>query len=150
MSRPIALLLALFLCSTVRAQGLPDAPKAKVEGAPVPKRSNKIFWLGTAALAASKTFDAVTTRRLLDNGGHENNPVFGRHPSPAKLGLVNAAFFAGETFLYYKTERSERRWLRWIGRAAIAFTVEEHVRMGACNAGLPPPSPLPQNCHAAF
>lgn len=140
--KPRAVLILLLLAVPANAQEKPEAPKPKPHSATV-------FWLGTAALAASKTFDATETRSLLDRGGHENNPVFGRHPSPAKQGLINAAFFAGQTFLFYKTEHSRHKWLRWTGRAYLTFTAEEHYRLGVCNAGINTQAPM-RNCHPAF
>ena len=38
-------------------------------------QTHKTFWLGTAALAASKTFDTIETRSLLDCGEWENDSV---------------------------------------------------------------------------
>jgi len=71
-------------------QELPDAPKPK----PRQHLNKKLFAAEVSLLAAAKTADAINTRRLLDNGGWENNPVFGRHPSPAKQAGINLALFA--------------------------------------------------------
>ena len=105
-----------------------------------------MFIAGVSLLAASKTADAITTRQLLDRGGWENNPVFGRHPSPAKQAGVNAAFFAGQVLAFHFTERSRRPWILWVGRAAVGFQIEEHIRAAACNAGLDARSNVPQSC----
>jgi hypothetical protein len=125
------LAFAFLFASPCFAQGtkpLPEAPK--------PHFNRRVFFIGISALAATRTFDAIETRRLLDRGGSENNPVFGRHPSPTKQGLITAAFFAGESFLFYKTERSHKRYLRWAGRINLSFTTEEHLRYGACGAAM--------------
>lgn len=72
-------------------------------------------WHGPAP--ASKTADAVTTRRVLDlPGGYENNPTFGRHPSPLKHAGINLGFFAAESGVFYLTERNRHAWV--VGRAA--------------------------------
>ena len=132
MRRSIAVVLAgLLFCSLAHAQEKPDAPK--------PKTDRKVFILGTTLLAASKTADAITTRQVLDRYGlraSENDPVFGRHPSPAKQAGVNAAFFAGQVLVFHYTERSHYRWVKWLGRASIGFAIEEHTRLAACNASL--------------
>ena len=131
----LALLLALF------------SPLARADEIRMPKqRLTKTFWVGVAALGASKSYDAIETRKLLDRGGWENNPVFGRHPSPAKQSLINAAFFAGQVFVFRKTELSRRKWIRLTGRAFLAVSVGEHIYYGACNAGINPASPTVRNC----
>lgn len=132
--------MLLLLVVPALAQELPDAPK--------PKHDRKVFWIGTAALAAGKTYDAIETRSLLDRGGWENDPLFGRHPSSAKLGLVNAAIFAGEATLFHFTERSKHKAVRWLGRGYIALSVAQHVRDGSCDAGVDTRSPAAQNCRA--
>jgi hypothetical protein len=101
-----------------------------------PHLNRRVFFIGVSALAAARTFDAIETRRVLDRGGSENNPVFGRRPSPTRQGLINVAFFAGESFLFYKTERSNKWYLRWAGRINLSFTTEEHLRYGACGAAM--------------
>jgi len=60
--------------------------------------------------AAAKTFDATETR--------------------------NGAIFAGETFLFYKTEHSKNKAVRWLGCGYITFTVAQHVRYRVCDAGI--------------
>lgn len=70
------LLLVMLLAVPLHAQ---EKPKLEV-----PRFSRKVFMACASRLAASKTADAIATRQLLDRGGVELNPVFGRHPSPAK------------------------------------------------------------------
>jgi hypothetical protein len=125
------LAVALLFASPCFAQGtkiLPQAPKSHF--------NRRVFFIGISALAAARTFDAIETRRVLDRGGSENNPFFGPHPSPRKQGLITAGFFAGESFLFYKTERSNKRYLRWLGRLNLSFTTGEHLRYGACGAAM--------------
>ena len=55
------------------------------------------------------------------------NPVFGRHPSPAKQSLVNLGFFAAESGVFYLTERNHHAWVRWAGRAFISNAIINHV-----------------------
>ena len=124
----VGALLFAFPCFAQGTKTLPEAPK--------PHFDRRVFFIGVGALAAARTFDAIETRRVLDRGGSENNPVFGRHPSPTKQGLINAAFFAGESFLFYKTERSNKRYVRWTGRVNLSFTTGEHLRYGACGAAM--------------
>lgn len=99
------------------------------------KRFNRrVFFAGLVALGSAKAFDAVTTRSTLERGGWENNPVYGRYPSVGRQAAVNAAFFAGESALFYATEHSRRRWMQWTGRIALMVSIEENLRLGACNS----------------
>jgi len=101
--RLFAVVLLLILAAVVWCMILAPSSCAQdrpLPGAPKPKPSSKVFWLGSAALAAAKTYDAVRTRQALDRGNWENDPVFGRHPSPAKQAGINAAFFVGEALLF--------------------------------------------------
>jgi len=138
----LALLACLLACSLAsgqeshRAFRVPDTPK--------PNRT--IFMAGVSLLAASKTADAISTRQLLDRGGWENNPIFGRHPSPAKQAGINLAFFAGESALFYLTERNHHAWVRWTGRAFLAHAITEHSHAAACNAGINTHAPVIRNC----
>lgn len=75
----LAFLVICLFPSPTLAQTLPDAPKPK-------PHSQKVFWIGTALLAASQTADAITTRQIQDRGGWENNPLLGRRPSNASAG----------------------------------------------------------------
>ena len=131
-------LLTLFLLSTVAlAQEKPDAPK--------PKHDRKVFIAGTVLLAASSAADAISTKQLLDRGGWESNPILGRHPSNARLTGVFAAEFAMEALAFRLTEHGRKPWLRWLGRAYIGFSIEEHSRLAGCNSRIDVHTPN-QNC----
>lgn len=132
------LLVVLLLAVPLHAQEKPEAPK--------PKTDRKVFAVGTALLAASKTADAITTRQLLDRGGWENNPFLGRHPSNGRLAAFASGQFALQSTAFYFTERNRHAWIRWLGRAYVGFAIEEHVRLAACNAGIDPHSGRVQNC----
>jgi len=125
----IACLLFLFPFCT-HAQQLPDSPKP----------NHRIFWTGVAALGASSAADMTSTARTIDRGGVEYNPLFGVHPSHARLAGVSAAMFAGSAASFYMTERSRHRWIRWGGRAALAFVIEQHVRLSFANPKHGPPA----------
>ena len=129
------LMIVMFVTVPLHAQNLPDAPKPKpaIEQHHFDRR---VFVAGVSLLAASNVADAASTRRLLDRSGRELNPVFGRHPSPAKQAGINAAFFAGQSALFQLTERSSHKWIRWAARALIGQQTEEHVRLAACNSQL--------------
>ena len=104
--------------------------------------SARFFVAGVSLLSSAKTADAITTRRNLDQGGWENNPVFGRHPSPAKQAGINLAVFVAQAGAFYLTEHSRHSWIRWTGRALLATATEEHARLAACNAGINTRSPV--------
>lgn len=118
--------------------------------APKPKTDRKVFFAGISLLAVSKTADAITTRQLLDRGGHENNPIFGPHPSPAKQSLINLGIFGAQATAFYLTEHNRHAWVRWTGRALIGHFIVEHSRLAACNAGIDTRSPRVQNCKPLF
>lgn len=110
-------------------QELPEAPKPK------PHAFNKRLLIAAEfALAGAKTFDAIETRRALDHGGMEFNPVFGKHPSPGRQAAVNVLYFVSESALFYATEHSRHPWIRWAGRISLGITVQEHIRLGTCAA----------------
>ena len=134
----LVVLVSLLFCSPAHAQDKPDAPK--------PKHDRKVFIVGTALLAASKTADAITTRQLLDRGGWENDPIFGRHASPAKQSLINLGIFGAQAGVFYLTEHSRHAWIRWAGRALIGHAILEHSYLAACNTGIDTRSPVIQNC----
>ena len=80
--------LAAVLRRRLGASYCPGAATHKIK---TPSRFNRrAFVAGVSLLAASKTADATTTRQLLDRGGLENKPLFGRHPSSAKQAGINA------------------------------------------------------------
>ena len=139
MLRSIALLVVLALAIPLQAQQKPDAPKPKKQF------SRKVYVAGVALLAASNVADAITTRQLLNRGGWENNPIFGKHPSPAKQAGINAGIFAAQSFAFYLTERNRHAWVRWTGRALLAHAVIDHSQAAACNAGIDTHGPA-RNC----
>lgn len=107
-----------------------------------------MFYIGTAALAAAKSFDAASTASLLNRGGWEAaDPRLGLHPSSGRLAGIAAADFAAESSVFYFTERSRHAWVRWSGRAFIGFLVEQHLRLGSCNSRINTHSPTVQSCH---
>jgi len=91
---------------------------------------------GVPLLAASNVADAITTRQLLNRGGWENNPIFGKHPSPAKQAGINLGVFGAQAGLFYVTEHNRHAWVRWTGRAFLAHSVIEHSQAAVCNAGI--------------
>ena len=132
----IALFAVLLFAFPLAAQEKPEAPK--------PNR--RVFIAGVVSLAVAKTYDAVSTQNLLNRGGWENDPIFGKHPSSARLAATNAAMFLGEVAVFHFTERSPNKWVRWAGRTFLATTVADHVRAGACNASIDPRSLVRQSC----
>lgn len=116
----------------------------KIVGAPHFNR--RVFIMEASLLAVAKSADMVSTQRLVDRGGWENNPVFGRHPSPARLASINAGIFAAQVGVVYLTEHSRHAWVRWAGRAFIAHAIIEHGYLTACNAGIDTHATRVQNC----
>lgn len=112
----------------------------------VPHFNRKAFIAEVSLFGAAKTADAITTRQVLDRGGWENNPIFGRHPSPAKQAGINLGIFAAQSGALYLTEHSRRSWIRRSGRDLLVHAVVEHAHLAACNASIDMGSPRVQNC----
>lgn len=128
----------LLYSGVAAAQEKPEAPK--------PKHDRKVFLAGVSLLAASNTADAITTRQLLDRGGRELNPIFGSRASPAKEAGINAGIFVAQAGLFYLTERSRHKWIRWTGRALIGNQIVDHAKLAVCNSGIDLRSPVIRNC----
>lgn len=135
------LLIALLLSPVAGATEFPDAPVAKI------KPDRRVFGIGEALLAGSKIADQITTRQLLDRGGWENDPLFGRYPSPARQAGISSLAFLTDSTLFYFTEHSRHSWIRWSGRAYVGLVVANHFELAACNSKLDPASPKVHNCH---
>jgi len=123
----------------------PPCPRAEIHESghsaaqlelPRAKSDQRVFFVGVSLLAAAKTADALTTRHVLDLGGSENDPIFGRHPSVGRQIGTNAAVFAAQYALFYLTERNRHAWVRWTGRLWLGATITAHTRLAICNAGL--------------
>jgi hypothetical protein len=133
-SLPAAAQQALVDSAAIRPAIAP-IEKVKIDS-PKPKADRRIFWTGVSLLAASKTADAITTRRLLNEGGWETNPVYGHNPTAARQAGINAAFFAAEVGAFYLTEHSRYRWIRWTGRTYVGLLVANHCELTAGNVAV--------------
>jgi len=138
------------------AANLPDMPEPKVETRPavsVPVRPHnefhrfdkRVFWSMTGALAASQIADTLTTESVINHGGHEQNPIFGRHPKPVPYAMTNLGIFAAQVGIFYLTEHSKHPAIRWTGRAFIAAVTVNHAHLAVCNATINPHDPT-QKC----
>lgn len=127
----LASLAILLFSSSSFADGKPEAPVVRVELRRPPK---KVFWIGTASLAGAKAFDAFETRRILDSGGWESNPFYGKRPSVGRQVAVNSLSLAGQAVLFHFTEKSKHKVVRWLGRGYVGYAVAEHAYLGACAA----------------
>src|SRR5271157_451073 len=145
--KSLLLFAAFALASPLLSNELPDAPVAKVQPAhPIEHHAHAVFFSGVSLLAASQLADAVTTRQLLDRGGWETNPIFGKYPSPGRQAGMNLVLFAARTTTFYFTERSHRAWVRWTGRALLGEIIVNHAQLAACNAGIDVHG-VASNCH---
>lgn len=148
----VLLILALLCAQGASGQHYIEAPKPKPglflrEPKPAVQHrlDRHIFITGISLLAAAKTADAITTRQVLDRGGWETNPIFGRHPSIARQVGINAGSFAVQSVAFYFTERNHHRWIRTAGRVWFGVLVVNHAKIAACNSGLNVNGP-PVNC----
>lgn len=115
-----------------------------------PRFNRRTFIVGTSLLAAAQSADAISTQRLLNRGGWENDPLFGRHPSSARLASINVGIFGVRVGVFYLTEHSHRAWVRWAGRAFIGGAIVSHARLAACNEGINTRSVGVRNCPWVF
>ena len=94
------------------------------------------FWSAIGGTGASYAADYVTSQQCQPRCT-ETNPMFGPHPSAARVAAVGGAFFAGETLLAHWMRNNRRAWLRrtwWIVPEAEMI---DHARLAQHNAGLP-------------
>src|SRR5438128_2117314 len=103
MRRILCSLLFLLLCTcTLRANDtwLEDPVN---DAAVTRKVANKNFWIAATAMALASLADGITTRRALNQGAVELNPLFGRRPSNARLfgmgSLLTGGMITGVYFL---------------------------------------------------
>lgn len=117
----IAFLVGWSFAATAQTVPLPDVPRPKV--------IDRKFVLASGVLAASTAFDMTETKLLLDRGGVEYNPAFGRHPSTARLVGVASAWFAGYVVLSYELKKHHPRAFRhwWI---PLALETADHMGGG--------------------
>jgi len=123
-----------------------EAPSRCTKAQALRAFQQKLFTVEVSVPASSNIADAITTPRLLDRGGWENNPIFGRHPSLAKQAGINLGVFALQSGLFYLTEHNRHAWVRWAGGAFLAHSIADHAHAAACNAGLNPSLRVTQSC----
>lgn len=137
----ILLTAALFTAFAFPAQAqtmLPDAPKPNVTG----RVADRQFWIVTGLLAAAKATDSITTKRALNRGAIESNPLYGPRPSSARIAGTDVAVFAGEVGIAYLLKRVGRG--HWWGRAWMmepAWSIGEGARGAIHNERLPGKKP---------
>lgn len=122
MNKKFLVILLIMLCEIAVAVFCASANEIDT---PKPKPSaeyhfnKKVFWTGTGILAAAKLTDAITSERAFNEGYHETDPIYGKHPSSVGFSAENLVFFAGQVGAFYLTEHSHNKAIRWIGRASI-------------------------------
>lgn len=100
-------------------------------------RPDRRIWLsGAIALGAATAADQWTTRRNLDRGGVEFNPLYGSRPSIGRQAGTAAAIFAGELVIFRLTEKSHDAGVRWLGRGFAALVIAGETTAAACNASI--------------
>jgi hypothetical protein len=127
------LILASSLIISTTTKAIPEAPTPKVEGEPKPaaaRLDKRVFLTGTILLAAAQAADLTTTRQCLDRGAcHEMDPLYGaRYPSAERQAGLGIVYFTTRVALFYFTEKSQNRFVRWAGRTMmVGFTVGHAV-----------------------
>lgn len=139
------IILALCAVGSFGQSYLIEAPKPKpIVERPKPvlgRTTDKKFWLTVGILAASDAADSITTRRALDRGSYETNPLYGTHPSNARMIAVGGAYFAAEVVLAYELKRFSRKhkWARWMWAVEPSFQTERHINWALHNERLANP-----------
>ncbi len=98
---------------TFVAQATRDFPNLDywVEVQSKPEDWNRARWAGAAAALGAGVFDAHTTIELVKAGGAEQNPLYGSHPTAARLystnvGTVLAAWILTDWLRHRRPEAS--------------------------------------------
>ena len=101
-----------------------------VSGADPAKRTlDKNFWLLTAATASLTVVDVEATQYYLhrDPWRRELNPIYGPHPSRARMYATVAGENLAAAYLAYRFKKSERRWLRKLWWLPQTVTIAGHA-----------------------
>ncbi len=99
------------------------------------------FWLAVGVVAAATVADIETTRRGIERGAVEANPLFGRRPGRPRLYLQSGAMTAGVVVLsYYLKRGSPERvprgvWLVPVGAAATTHGIAAWRNTHVCPSG---------------
>jgi hypothetical protein len=93
-------------------------------GPPRGRTLDKKFWLLTAATASVTVVDVQLTQYYLhrDPWRRELNPIFGPHPSRARMYATVAAENLGAAYLAYRLKKSQHRRLRrlwWLPQTLV-------------------------------
>jgi len=105
------------------------------------------YWVAVAASVGSCILDVESSQRALRRGGMEANPVFGRHPSRAKMYSVMLPINTLGNFLLYYNKKTQmqnaalgrpRPRLSWKFTAMVAPAM--HIGAAAYNLSLSPRS----------
>jgi hypothetical protein len=127
----------LVLWLSIPASGQ-DMPKLKPK--PAAQSSKLILRLELGTLAGSAAADYVSTRGALGRGWKEQNPIFGSRPGSGRLWATGGLITGLQGAVLTRTERSNRAWVRWAGRAGWAWVTSEHVRFTIHNRRLGRPN----------
>ena len=81
----------------------------------------------------------ITTRHMLDRGWWETNPIFGRHPTNARLAATSGAYFGAEVAGAYLLKRygQHHKWARVFWIAEPTYQIQEHIRFAAKKESMP-------------
>jgi hypothetical protein len=114
MKRRICLTLVLFTCAPAFGQQAAQKAQAAAQEiepgnkAPKSRIADKKFWTFTAVQFGAAVFDIETTQAGMRNGGVEGNPLFGSHPSRAKMYGVSFPLTAAVCALEYRLKKDGR------------------------------------------
>jgi hypothetical protein len=90
------------------------------------QKSNKVFWIEAAAMAAAAVADVETTRAAVRSGAVERNFIFGSQPSAARLYGITLPVTAGQILL--------ARWLRRGEHGKAADYMSHGILLGGATA----------------
>jgi hypothetical protein len=119
MTRTTTATAFLALCGfAAHANPLPEVPAPKIptdaeisapqiDRAPLTKErtADAKFWIVAGALGGSAAADYLSTSRLPWTKFHENDPLYGRYPTGARLAAVGGCFYAAELTAAYLLKR---------------------------------------------
>jgi hypothetical protein len=128
----------LLLALPMVANELPSAPPPRVAAdVPRQKTADKKFWVVTGILGAAAAADHFTTSQHLDTPWfHETDPLYGIHPTNARLASVGACFYGGQVAVAYilKKYGEHHRWAKHLWAIEPLAMAGIHAQSAAHNA----------------
>ena len=145
----VIVLFSLMSVNTAEVVSMPlpkvplEAPALRFERKPLVRQRvvDRPFVASLALLGGAMAADYVSTSRMLDHGyGYETDPLYGRHPSNARLVAEGSAFYAAEVAGSYLLKRYGQKhpWARHLWLVGPSTMTVVHAECAVHNGKLAP------------